>query len=85
MVIDMIETYYMAGAPDKAIALAKDFVDELFVSMNFFLEYYDIAKKEFESCYNCVSYLADVTDHFGDKDFADQISKRFNDMVGVEE
>ena len=85
MVIDMIETYYIAGAPDKAIALAKDFVDELFVSMNFFLEYYDIAKKEFESCYNCVSYLADVTDHFGDKDFADQISKRFNDMVGVEE
>ena len=85
MVIDMIETYYIAGANDKAIALARSFVDELFVSMNFFLEYYDIAKKEFESCYNCVSYLADVTDHFGDKEFADEITERFNKMVDIEE
>ena len=85
MVIDMIETYYIAGAADKAIALARSFVDELFVSMNFFLEYYDIAKKEFESCYNCVSYIADVTEHFGDKEFADEIIERFNKMVDFEE
>ena len=85
MVIDMIETYYDAGASDKALDLAKRFTDELFVSTEFFLMNYDFAKREFESCYNCISYIADVTDHFGDKDFANEIRDRFNSMLEVEE
>ena len=85
MVIDMIETYYNAGASDKALDLAKRFTDELFVSTEFFLMNYDFAKREFESCYNCISYIADVTDHFGDKDFANEIRDRFNSMLEIEE
>ena len=38
MVIDMIETYYMAGAKDKALELSKRFTDEIFKSLEFFLE-----------------------------------------------
>ena len=85
MVIDMIETYYDAGASDKALDLAKRFTDELFVSTEFFLMNYDFAKREFESCYNCISYIADMTDHFGDTDFANEIRDRFNSMLEVEE
>ncbi len=85
MVIDMIETYYDAGAGDKALDLAKRFMDEIFISTEFFLNYYDLAKREFESCYNCISYIADLTDHFGDSDFADETRNRFNALLDIEE
>ena len=85
MVIDMIETYYDAGASDKALDLARRFIDEIFVSTEFFLNYYDFAKKEFESCYNCISYIADLTDHFGNSDFANEVRNRFNTLLDIEE
>ena len=85
MVIDMIETYYNAGADDKALELAKRFTDELFISTGFFLEYYDWAKREFESCFNCISYVADLADHYGDHEYAQEIRDRFNSMLGIEE
>ena len=85
MVIDMIETYYDAGAEDKALALAEKFMDEIFVSTEFFLNYYDFAKQEFESCYNCISYVAELTDHYGDVEFAEQTRQRFNSLLDIEE
>ena len=85
MVIDMIETYYDAGADEKALDLARRFCDEIFVSTEFFLNYYDFAQKEFENCYNCISYVADLTDHFGDTEFANEIRNRFNALLDIEE
>ena len=85
MVVDMIETYYDAGAPEKALALAERFADQLFDSVYFFLEYYDFAKKEFENCYSNLQYLSDLTEHHGDKEFAESIRNRFNSMLDVEE
>ena len=85
MVIDMIETYYNAGAEEKALDLAERFIDEIFASTEFFLNFYDFAKKEFESCYNCISYVADLTDHYGDKKFASDIRDRFNTLLDIEE
>ncbi len=88
MVVDMIETYYVAGAPEKALDLARRFTDELFVSTLFFLEYYDFAKAEFENCYKCISYVAELGDFYGDeadKEFASEIRKRFNAMLEIED
>ena len=85
MVIDMIETYYNAGAPDKALDLAKRFIDELFVSTEFFLNYYDVAKDNFESCYNCISYVAELTDHYGHVEYSEEIIDRFNSLLDIEE
>ena len=85
MVVDMIETYYDAGAPEKALELAERFADQLFDSLYFFLQYYDFAKREFESCYNNLQYLADLTEHHGDKEFADGINSRFEALMETEE
>ena len=85
MVIDMIETYYSAGASEKAQNLSRRFMDELFISTEFFLENYDFAKKEFESCYTCISYVADVADHYGDAEFAAEVRDRFNALLDIEE
>ena len=80
-VIDLIETYYDAGAPEKAEVLAEKFADELFVSTCFFLEYYDYARQEFENCYKLLQYLADMSDHNGNAELAKSIRDRFNQMV----
>ena len=85
MVIDMIETYYDAGAAEKALDLARRLSEELFVSTEFFLEYYDLTKREFESCYSCLSYVADLTEHYGDKEFAAEVRDRFNALLDIEE
>ncbi len=84
MVIDMIETYYKAGANNKALELAKRFIDEIFGSTIFFLDYYDYAKREFESCYNCISYVADLSDHYGDSQYATEVRERFNNLLDME-
>ncbi len=85
MVIDMIETYYNAGAKDKALDLAKRFVEEMFVSTNFFLEYYDYARTQFEECYKCLAYVADLAEAHGDKDFSKEVRDTFNAMLEIEE
>ena len=84
MVIDMIETYYMAGAADKALELSKRFMDQIFISTEFFLQFYDYAKREFDACYNCISYVADLSDHYGEKSYAKEIRERFNAMLDLE-
>lgn len=85
MVIDMIETYYDAGAPEKALDLSKRFTDKIFESTLFFLEYYDFAKREFESCYSCISYVAELSDHYGNKEYAAEVRDRFNALLEIEE
>ena len=84
MVLDLIETYYQAGAKDKALELARKFSQQLFVSVEFFLNYYDLAKREFDACYNCISYMAELADHFGDKEFAAEIRDRFNALLDID-
>jgi hypothetical protein len=81
IVVDMIETYYNAGAPEKAAALAERFADDVFDSTIFFLEFYDYARPEFENCYKILQYLADLSDHHGNKELGTSIRDRFNQMV----
>ena len=84
MVIDMIETYYQAGASEKALELSKRFIDQIFTSAEFFLQYYDYAKREFDACYNCISYVADLSDHYGNKEYGKEIRERFNSLLDLE-
>ena len=85
MVLDLIETYYMAGADEKAFELSQRFVEEIFKSLEFFLLNYDVAKREFEACYNAISYISELSDHYGHKEFAKDIRDRFNSMLDIEE
>ena len=60
-----------------------DLAEQLFVSVGFFLEYYDLAKREFDACYNCISYLAELADHFGHKEYGLELRERFNSMLDI--
>ena len=81
MVVDMIEKYFVAGAPEKAVALAERFSDSLFGSVVFFLDFYEYTKTEFENCYRILQYLADTADHYGEKELGKSIRDRFNAIV----
>ena len=85
MVLDMVEVYYEAGADEKALDLASRFADELMVSAAFFLNNYDYAKKEFDTCYTTLSYLADLADHYGDTEFAALVRANFNALLDLPE
>ena len=85
MVADMIETYYMADQPEKALELAERFSGQLFESLYFFLQYYDFAKREFESCYNNLQYIAELAEHHGHKELSDSINARFESLMETEE
>ncbi len=84
MVVDMIDTYYLTGENEKALDLARRFTDELLISANFFLEFYDFAEKDFETCYQCISYIADLTYDKGDKEFSAELREKFNNMLNLE-
>ena len=81
MVVDMIELYYEAGAPEKARDLAARFACDLLVSANFFLNNYDLAKREFDTCYSSLSYVAEVADYYGDTEFAEEVRNSFNTLL----
>lgn len=85
MVIEMIETYYICDQPEKASALAHRFVDKIFQSTSFYLKFYDYAKREFDTCYQCLQLTADMADHYGDEAFGNEIRDRFNALLDFEE
>ena len=85
MVVDMIELYYEAGAPEKARDLAARFACDLLVSANFFLNNYDLAKREFDTCYSSLSYVAEVADYYGDTEFAEEIRNSFNTLLDIKQ
>ncbi len=84
MVIEMIESYYKAAAPEKARELAGKFAGQILPSAAFFLNHYDFARQNFEHCYNYIGILADVVEHYGDEQLAEDIRNSYNDIIGAQ-
>jgi hypothetical protein len=84
MVLDMINLYYEAGENDKARELSGKITEDLMVSMVFFMENYDYAKREMESCYVALSDIADMADYYGDTELAKTIETYFDTLLGKE-
>lgn len=80
-VIGMVESYMRAGAIDKGKALGDALYSELMTSVRFYIEYYDIAKDEFELCCNCLYYLSDTYKRFGDAKAAEGIINSLESLI----
>ena len=80
-VLEMIALYYDAGAPDKGLALAQRFVDELLVSAKFYMEFYDYARSNFEETCHYIFYAADILKQNGDTEEAEAMEKSLDDLV----
>ena len=59
MVVNMVSDYFAAGAPDKAAELGLKLGRELVQSTQFYMDFYDYAQSEFETCCQFLYYLID--------------------------
>ncbi|MCM1502254.1 MAG: DUF2723 domain-containing protein [Bacteroidales bacterium] len=80
-IFDMISTYFIAGAPEKAVDLAERFAVEIQESALFYLEFYDYAKSEFNETCKYMYYLADILKQNGYAEKGDEMEKSLEDMV----
>ncbi len=83
MVVSMVEDYYKLGQKDKARALASDLAEQLLISANFYADFYDVAKEDFELVGNYIYYLSDELRNGGDAELSKQLTDSFLDMLGV--
>lgn len=80
-IVGIVDAYFAAGAPEKAMKLAGSMADELMVSARFFLEYYDYAQDNFELCCNCLYYLADIMKANGAEKDSDALMASLQEMI----
>ena len=78
MVIAMAEAYYAAGAPEKAEAIIRKAADQLFVSLNFFVNFGSYASREFEKVFSTLEFATQVASEGGSKELAQELVKRFD-------
>ena len=55
--------------------------NDLMVSARFFLEFYDLARNDFEYCGQYIYVLTDEMRKYGDKALGDEIEGHFNDLM----
>jgi len=83
MSLELVEMYFAAGNPDKAKEIAQAFVDELLVSANFFIQYYDYAKSEFETACKYIYYVSDTLADNGEEALGKEMEKKLSDIIAV--
>lgn len=81
VVLGIVEEYLGLGEAEKAVEIASRFADELFVSVDFFATYYDVASDDFDRCLYYLSYLKDTMTVYGQKELADSISSRLEALM----
>lgn len=79
---NLIEQYYIAGAPEKAGELALEFTQQLLKSISYFGRRYDVAKDEFETAAMYLYYVTDdILMKHGAKDLADFIQQQADEVI----
>ena len=81
MVLEQIRLYYSLGEKDKADSLAAEYWEELYKNTVFWLEFFDVAKDNFELCGHLVHYLIDELKDGGNTEFADSVAEKYNSLL----
>jgi len=80
-VIRYIEDYYALGEKDKARQIGSDLGAALLETCRFYLEFYDVAKDDFELTANYIFYLTDAFKDGGDEEIAKGLDDSFTKLV----
>ena len=81
LIVRMVDAYLSLGENGKATGLAERFTDKVLESVNFYIQFYDFAKNEFEDCCSLLYYLSDTLDNYGLEENAKTIEQRLTDLV----
>ena len=76
-----MENYYYLGEKAKARDLGLKLAEGLLETSRFYLEFFDYASGNFDSCHRCILYLADVFKEGGDKELSDRLLDSFEALV----
>ena len=80
MVVEAVRDYYALGQPEKALALATRMGEELLVSANFYLQFYDWAPDELDMVGGYIYLLSDEMKTGGDTEAAEKLLDAFSQM-----
>jgi len=72
-------------AKEKALELSEKFTQQIFGSMEFFMQFYTYAKSEFETCYSCIVSVEDLCAHYGAEAFAKELHARMDKILDIKE
>ena len=81
IIVRLVDAYLSAGEKEKAAGLAERFTDKMLESVNFYIQYYDFAKSEFEDSCSILYYMSDTLERYGLKEEAKTIEQRLTDLV----
>ncbi len=81
MVINIIDNYYKLGQTEKARELVVELGDGLLSAANFFLEFYDVAKDDFDNTASYIYYLSETLKKNGDEQLGAQLSELLEKLV----
>lgn len=80
MVVETVRDYYALGQPEKALALATRMGEELLVSADFYLQFYDWAPDELDLVGGYIYLLSDEMKTGGDTEAAEKLLDAFSQM-----
>lgn len=80
MVVETVRDYYALGQPEKALDLATRMGDELLVSADFYLQFYDWAPDELDLVGGYIYLLSDEMKTGGDTEAAEKLLDAFSQM-----
>lgn len=80
MVVETVRDYYALGQPEKALDLATRMGEELLVSANFYLQFYDWAPDELDMVGGYIYLLSDEMKTGGDTEAAEKLLDEFSQM-----
>ena len=83
MVVQMIEDYYKLGAEEKGREMALRMSNQLLQTAAFYLDFYEYAKDDFETCSQYLGHLMQTLEDCGDKDLADRIEDSFRSLLSA--
>ena len=81
MVLRLVSMYYALGECDKARDIAGRFADELMVSADFFLSFYDYREDDFNNVFSYIQNLNYVYAANGDQALADELESRITNLI----
>ena len=81
MVVGLIADYYTLGQKEKADEMAKTIGNNLLDDVNFYIDFYDIAKDDLGTASSYIYYLAEICRVGGSPDIAKDILSRLNEIT----
>jgi hypothetical protein len=75
------DDFYKLGNSNRGREITAQLAADLLISARFYLEFYDYAQDNFETCGSYIYFLADVLDRNGEEELSKRLTDTFRQMM----